>query len=225
MLLVPSNMRIMVQYIVQQTATTNDRVFLVLSTMVSSKPAPSRLSWTSQIIWLLVALMAFVLGIQTGLSSHVACSTTTTTATTTSLAASLPSKSGAVVPANDDDKKSFELAKRHSFGFFDDINDYNWKLMQQRAASRKHHKFKDPLKFYWEPARWYMNNFEPDFTCPQERRLGGPGDGPKWVSFLFVMSDRFCCSAASVSCCMYPLCLTHTHALLLLIVGANKIGV
>jgi len=31
------------------------------------------------------------------------------------------------------------------------------------------------------PPAWYQNNFEPDFTCPHERRVGGLGDGPKWV--------------------------------------------
>jgi hypothetical protein len=48
------------------------------------------------------------------------------------------------------------------------------------AYDQSYHKFDSNLKFYEEPARWYMNNFEPDFTCAQERRVGGVGDGPKW---------------------------------------------
>lgn len=28
---------------------------------------------------------------------------------------------------------------------------------------------------------WYYENYEPNFTCPHERRIGGMGDGPKWV--------------------------------------------
>jgi len=55
-------------------------------------------------------------------------------------------------------------------------------LMQRRAAARINHKFgKNPLKYNGQPAHWYMHNFEPDFACAQERRIGGPGDGPKWV--------------------------------------------
>jgi Methyltransferase domain len=72
------------------------------------------------------------------------------------------------------------LAFSQSYGFFDDISNQNWQLMQERALHRINHRFKSPLKFYDEPARWYMNNFEPDFTCGHERRVGGVGDGPKW---------------------------------------------
>lgn len=32
-----------------------------------------------------------------------------------------------------------------------------------------------------QPASWYLNNYEPLFSCPDERRMGGVGDGPKWV--------------------------------------------
>jgi hypothetical protein len=31
------------------------------------------------------------------------------------------------------------------------------------------------------PQAWFQNNWEPSFTCLHERRIGGNGDGPKWV--------------------------------------------
>lgn len=39
----------------------------------------------------------------------------------------------------------------------------------------------NPTIYMENPPAWYQNNFEPDFTCPHERRVGGMGDGPKWV--------------------------------------------
>jgi hypothetical protein len=35
------------------------------------------------------------------------------------------------------------------------------------------------------PGTWYQNNYEPNFNCAFEKRIGGTtmnGDGPKWVS-------------------------------------------
>ena len=31
------------------------------------------------------------------------------------------------------------------------------------------------------PEWWYQQNYQPTFTCQHERRIGGLGDGPKWV--------------------------------------------
>lgn len=129
----------------------------------------------SHLVWLVAVIIAFVVGVQTGLiSSHSA--TVANTGTSSALITSTKKSVG-----GSGAKDSFKLAFEQSYGFFDDISDYNWKLMKQRAQSRINHKFASSTKFYSEPARWYMNNFEPDFTCAQERRVGGPGDGPKWV--------------------------------------------
>jgi hypothetical protein len=35
------------------------------------------------------------------------------------------------------------------------------------------------------PGTWYQDNYEPNFNCAFEKRIGGKtmnGDGPKWVS-------------------------------------------
>ncbi|KAL3938504.1 MAG: hypothetical protein SGBAC_006602 [Bacillariaceae sp.] len=75
-----------------------------------------------------------------------------------------------------------EQAYRESGGFFDDITDESWSLMKQRVKSRTN--YFDPnniQRSIANPPAWYQENFEPDFTCAHERRIGGMGDGPKWV--------------------------------------------
>eukprot|EP00526_Cylindrotheca_closterium_P010323 CAMPEP_0113634494 /NCGR_PEP_ID=MMETSP0017_2-20120614/17964_1 /TAXON_ID=2856 /ORGANISM="Cylindrotheca closterium" /LENGTH=397 /DNA_ID=CAMNT_0000545201 /DNA_START=204 /DNA_END=1397 /DNA_ORIENTATION=- /assembly_acc=CAM_ASM_000147 len=77
---------------------------------------------------------------------------------------------------------SYARAYRDSGGFFDDISDDAWALMKQRVKTRTN--YFDPLntrRNIIKPAAWYQENFEPDFTCAHERRIGGMGDGPKWV--------------------------------------------
>jgi hypothetical protein len=77
----------------------------------------------------------------------------------------------------------FHLAYRESLGFFDDISESHWKLQQQRARSDG--LFQNPDAP--EPtesssiALWMLNNVDPIFTCPHMHRVGGRGDGPKWV--------------------------------------------
>jgi hypothetical protein len=34
---------------------------------------------------------------------------------------------------------------------------------------------------YRSPRAWWGNNYEPNFGCQFEKRIGGNGDGPKWV--------------------------------------------
>jgi Methyltransferase domain len=77
---------------------------------------------------------------------------------------------------------SYQLAYDESFGFFDDITDDNWRLMQQRV--REDSLFFDPdnpSNGFNDVPMWMLNNVDPMFTCPHVRRMGGKGDGPKWV--------------------------------------------
>jgi hypothetical protein len=50
-------------------------------------------------------------------------------------------------PIQEQNHSSFNLAFAQSFGFFDDISNQNWKLMQQRARHRINHRFKSPSSF------------------------------------------------------------------------------
>lgn len=75
--------------------------------------------------------------------------------------------------------QSFEMAHRESDGFFDDVRESDWMRLKQR---QKNNKFcKNKCEEGDKGEVWYQNNFEPSFTCQHEVRIGGMGDGPKWV--------------------------------------------
>jgi hypothetical protein len=51
------------------------------------------------------------------------------------------------------------LASRQSYGFFDDIQDDSWKLMQKRARSSISYADREnPEKFYENAMYWLMSN-------------------------------------------------------------------
>jgi Methyltransferase domain len=43
--------------------------------------------------------------------------------------------------------------------------------------------------FKAKTARWWQDNYEPNFSCTFERRLGRPGDGGKWGTMTRSPSD------------------------------------
>lgn len=74
------------------------------------------------------------------------------------------------------------LSYRQSLGFFNDIPDDSWKLMQQRARTFiQYSNPTQPAAGHENPIMRYLNNLQPDFTCPHVRRVGGHGNGPKWT--------------------------------------------
>jgi hypothetical protein len=145
----------------------------------------TKLLFARNLVWGLGTLSAFVLGAQFGLTSRMRATIRHTHSTISDEIRpeikQMLGWLGKETRSRHALKGRYTLAQDQSYGFFDDIDDFNWKMMQERAMRRHNHRFIDPLKFRSEPSRWYMNNYEPDFTCPQERRVGGPGDGPKWV--------------------------------------------
>ncbi len=89
-----------------------------------------------------------------------------------------------------------DLAASESHGFFYDVSADSWNLL--RDIYLKHDNHRDPSRplLYsehdpksdapWDKsaAAWYQNNYEPNFSCMFEKRIGGMrmnGDGPKWV--------------------------------------------
>jgi hypothetical protein len=94
-------------------------------------------------------------------------------------------RGGSETQISNNDRDDFQLAYNQSYGFFDDISSAHWNLHQQRARSQQNHA--DPNHPNGRghmaklPAMFYMNNCDPLFACPHIRRLGGPGDGPKWT--------------------------------------------
>ncbi|CAJ1959238.1 unnamed protein product [Cylindrotheca closterium] len=93
-------------------------------------------------------------------------------------------------PPQDLMMKDYELAKQQSYGFFQDISEASWKRLQQIARKHKPHMHPDnPLKLADTTERQettpssHETNYEPDFPCQFEQRVGrnSHGDGPKWV--------------------------------------------
>jgi hypothetical protein len=53
------------------------------------------------------------------------------------------------------------LSSRQSYGFFDDIPDGSWKLLQERArASHMYANPENPEEGYQYPMFWYMSNLQ-----------------------------------------------------------------
>jgi hypothetical protein len=69
---------------------------------------------------------------------------------------------GRFVASSSSASSIYKLAYDQSYGFFDDITEKDWKRHQQRARTAKSHRFpKDPLRFWYQPGWWYLNNYEP----------------------------------------------------------------
>lgn len=82
--------------------------------------------------------------------------------------------------------RDFVVARRESYGFFEDIPSSHWALMKQRVRERQNHNDRkhgqrSKIIFLDQPEAWYQNNWEPDFTCQHERKVGGMGTGAKWI--------------------------------------------
>jgi Methyltransferase domain len=75
------------------------------------------------------------------------------------------------------------LSYHQSFGFFDDIADDEWRMLQKRVREVYPNTKGDPyLGGDKSKTRFFFtNHYEPDFACRHERRIGQLGDGGKWV--------------------------------------------
>ena len=78
---------------------------------------------------------------------------------------------------------SFDLAYRESLGLFEHVDQIDWMLSKEQFHSDS--IFMLPLgedpKSDGKTALWMFDNVDPMFACPHARRVGGRGDGPKWV--------------------------------------------
>lgn len=74
------------------------------------------------------------------------------------------------------------LACRDSFGFFSDVSNKEWILRREIARNRIHNAYPEsPTKHAGTPTTWYQENWDPDFSCAAEEKVGPTGDGHKWV--------------------------------------------
>lgn len=108
----------------------------------------------------------------------------------------------------------FELAKRESLGFFDDVSSHHWNLLKEKV------KYMSPNYDKWylphgngmkdkqdkkindnrnsKPGYFYQKSYEPDFVCQHERRIGKNGDGGKWICDPHRISSQDDCLVYSI---------------------------
>jgi len=98
-----------------------------------------------------------------------------------------------------------DVAKRESLGFFDDIPSPTWDRMKAKVKdmSPNFNTYYLPFKDGGDarvrkPGTFYQNNYEPDFVCQHERRIGKLGDGGKWICDPHRISDQEECLVYSV---------------------------
>ncbi len=83
----------------------------------------------------------------------------------------------------------YSKAYDESFGLFQHISNSHWETLKQNYHLSSPHKFGSVGTFIDDPNVWFQYNWNKNFVCPQEERVGiSPtngggelGDGPKWV--------------------------------------------
>ncbi|KAG7366630.1 methyltransferase domain containing protein [Nitzschia inconspicua] len=76
---------------------------------------------------------------------------------------------------------SYRQAFEESLGFFDDINSRDWELLRNITMGRVNNANPQrPLAQSWRASQWYQTNWDPDFSCRHDTKIG-IGDGGKWI--------------------------------------------
>jgi hypothetical protein len=85
-------------------------------------------------------------------------------------------------PCSNDDSEKFKMASDESHGFFYDVPESDWETQRSITKMRINNKnAANPLAGARNSPAWYQENWEPDFSCRMEQRIGGMGDGGKWM--------------------------------------------
>lgn len=104
-----------------------------------------------------------------------------------------------MLTCNSNPNEGFALARQQSFGFFTDITDAQWKLMQRNVQSESmFHRPSTPELHSNNPALWMLANVDPLFSCIYKKRILGRGDGPKWVCDPHRLNERDDCLIYSI---------------------------
>ena len=98
------------------------------------------------------------------------------------------------------DEDQYSLAYRESLGFFDDITQDEWEMLRIITLGRVNNiDPRNPLLKRLQAPTWYQTNWDPDFSCRHDTKVG-IGDGGK-VCVARVFSILFCPSCyVAVGC-------------------------
>lgn len=84
-----------------------------------------------------------------------------------------------ILPPNDTKNNDFDVAKRESLGFFNDVPSQTWNRLRKKVKdmSPNYNPVYLPFKktgnhHAYKPGSFYQNNYEPDFVCQHELRIG-----------------------------------------------------
>ena len=76
---------------------------------------------------------------------------------------------------------SYLLGYNESFGFFGDIHNTEWDMLKEKSLSMQADALKLADAGKLEQGETLFDFFDPDFNCRHERKVGGLGDGGKWI--------------------------------------------
>ena len=79
------------------------------------------------------------------------------------------------------DEASNSEAYRVSYGLLNDVSDESWARKKKRVKQSPFLSRNPRVMSDTRPPFWSMGNVLPNFSCTDMRRVGGHGDGPKWV--------------------------------------------
>eukprot|EP00922_Rhytidocystis_sp_ex-Travisia-forbesii_P027276 GHVS01039979.1.p1 GENE.GHVS01039979.1~~GHVS01039979.1.p1 ORF type:complete len:472 (+),score=76.65 GHVS01039979.1:45-1460(+) len=90
------------------------------------------------------------------------------------------------------DKGSYSLASRESFGFYNKINESDWRLRTQKVWTQRGRQENIATHGREAGNAWFQDHWEPEWACELEERVGIMGDGGKWVCDLPRISEGDC---------------------------------
>mmetsp|Transcript_5792 Transcript_5792/g.35963 ORF Transcript_5792/g.35963 Transcript_5792/m.35963 type:complete len:890 (+) Transcript_5792:259-2928(+) len=94
-----------------------------------------------------------------------------------------------LLAADNTKQETDSIAKREGLGYFDEVDDHTWRLRKQVARQQGP---KQSQSLRGPTGSFFQKNWEPDFACVAEMRVGPPGDGGKWVCDPYKLNATAC---------------------------------
>ena len=82
---------------------------------------------------------------------------------------------------NNNNHNKDPTCSNESLGYFQDIDDHEWNAMMHKSQQMQHDALQLAKQGHLEQGETLFDYFDPDFSCRLEQKVGGLGDGGKWV--------------------------------------------